>query len=227
LDIPTPPLPKTISPNQAAELVGEISSYVDRHVRRLGHGRTGLTTLILRALKQASYVPENRGHTGLALADYCHFTSPIRRYPDLICHRALLAAIGGGEAPPTSSAMVAAGEWSSDREREAMEIGRDATDIAQCFLLLRKLERSGYDVTYKGEIVGLIRAGAFVVFGEGFEGMLPVRRMHGDWWELNQQGSKLQGRHTGKSLALGQAVDIKVEQVSLPRARVDLTLASD
>ena len=108
-----------MSPQQAGEAVGEISRLVDAHVRRTGRGRAGLTTLVLRTLKQAHYSARNVGHHGLQSPRYCHFTSPIRRYPDLVCHRALLAAIGAGEDPPPAAGMEDAGEWCSRRERDA------------------------------------------------------------------------------------------------------------
>ena len=174
--------------SQAADAVGEISRLVDEHVRRDGHGRAALTTLVLRSLKQARYEPANLGHAGLHSDAYCHFTSPIRRYPDLICHRALLSAIGAGEAPPRGAGLQEAGDWTSARERDAMAIERDADDVARCFLLERELFQRGWERECDGEVVGVIGAGAFVAFGDGYEGLLPVRRLRGDWWELNERG---------------------------------------
>jgi ribonuclease R len=224
LGVPTPPLPEPLSPSQAAEAVGPISRAVDGHVRKQGHGRRGLTTLVLRSLKQARYDPRNLGHTGLHSAAYCHFTSPIRRYPDLICHRALLSAVGGGEDAPRRSAMPEAGEWTSDRERDAMVIERDADDIARCFLLERELFERGHETEFDGEIVSLIGAGAFVAFGDGYEGMLPVRKLggHSEWWELDELGVVLHGTRSGAKLALGDRVRVLVERVDSPRGRVDL-----
>jgi ribonuclease R len=223
LGVPTPPLPEPLSPSQAAETIGAISRAVDKHVRRQGHGRRGLTTLVLRSLKQARYDPRNLGHTGLHSAAYCHFTSPIRRYPDLICHRALLSAIGAGEDAPRRSAMGEAGEWTSGRERDAMVIERDADDIARCFLLERELFERGRETEFDGEIVSLIGAGAFIEFGDGYEGMLPVRRLgRGDWWELDEHGVVLHGTKSGAQLKLGDRVRVMVERVEAPRGRVDL-----
>ena len=94
-----------MSSSEAAEVIAECSRRVDEHVRRNeGHGRIGLTFLVLRALKQAHYAPRNLGHAGLGLTHYCHFTSPIRRYPDLVCHRALLSSVGGERIRRTAGA---------------------------------------------------------------------------------------------------------------------------
>jgi ribonuclease R len=225
LGVPTPPLPDPLSPSQAAEMIGPISRAVDKHVRKVGHGRRGLTTLVLRSLKQARYDPRNLGHTGLHSTAYCHFTSPIRRYPDLICHRALLSAIGGGESAPKRSAMPEAGEWTSGRERDAMVIERDADDIARCFLLERELFEHGRETEFDGEIVSLIGAGAFIEFGDGYEGMLPVRKLgggRGEWWELDEHGVILHATKSGAQLKLGDPVRVMVERVEAPRGRVDL-----
>ena len=229
LGVPTPPAPRgPVTPQHAGELVGEVSQLLERWISRRGHGRRALTSLVLRSLKQAYYDHRNLGHAGLQSPRYCHFTSPIRRYPDLICHRALLSAVDGEEPAPEASFVAAAGPWTSAREREAMLIERDADDVATCFVLERRLFESGWAMEFDGEVVGLIGAGAFVGFGADglFEGMLPVRRMRGDWWELNEQGTMLVGAHTGDVLRLGDAVRVQVARVDAPRGRVDLVPAA-
>jgi ribonuclease R len=187
LGVPTPALPKPMSAAQATELIGAISQKLEEHVRRTGRGRLALGSLVLRSLKQAYYSPKNLGHAGLRSASYCHFTSPIRRYPDIVCHRALLSAVGAGERGPRAGELVELGAWTSEREREAMTIERDADDVASCFALERLLYERGHEQQFAGEITGLISAGAFVTFGpEGeqretpappFRGMLPLRSL--------------------------------------------------
>jgi ribonuclease R len=224
LDVPTPAVPEHMSSTQAAALLGEISRLVDQHVlrasarareRRAGGsptgGRLALTSLVLRSLQQAYYSPQNIGHSGLGSACYCHFTSPIRRYPDLVCHRALLDTLGLSNDRPieNSSDLVKLGAWSSEREREAMTIERDADDLASCFALEAALGHHGSEQVFDGEITGLISAGVFVAFGPSqdgagrhgplYEGMLPVRALS-DYQEapasgpVRARGSRSQGR---------------------------------
>lgn len=234
LGVPTPPLPDLISPSQAAELVGEMSRRVDEHVRRTGRGRSALSSLVLRSLRQAYYSPKNSGHAGLRSASYCHFTSPIRRYPDLVCHRALLSTIGAPERAPRAGELAELGSFTSEREREAMTIERDADAVASCFALEVELFEEGWERTFSGEVRGLISAGAFVAFGGAermrepiYEGMLPVRRMRGEggqseWWELNEQGTILEGEQSGAGIRLGDPIDVRVARVDRVRGRVDL-----
>jgi ribonuclease R len=227
LDVPTPAVPKGhMTPQQAADVLGEASQLVSHWVRRTGRGARALHSLVLRSLKQAYYDNRNRGHAGLRSPRYCHFTSPIRRYPDLICHRALVSVVAGDPDAPDASWVASAGPWTSGKEREAMVIERDADDVARCFLLERELFESGWDHPFEGEVVGLHSSGAFVAFGPGgsswFEGMLPVRRMRGDWWELGEEETMLIGSRTGRTLRLGDPVTVRVARIDSPRGRVDL-----
>jgi ribonuclease R len=158
---------------------------------------------------------------------YCHFTSPIRRYPDVVAHRALLQGLGIDQAAAPGHELEEAGVISSAAEREAMKIERDADDICLAFLLERML--SEMDPTdppaFEGEVVGLIEKGAFIEFGEQrFEGMLPARRMPG-WWTLNELGTALEAEGSGRRLRLGDAVKVEVDRIDAPRGRVDLAPA--
>ena len=114
-------------------------------------------------------------------------------------------------------------DWASKRERDAMSIERSADDIARCFLLEAELFERGWHTELAGEVIGLINAGAFVAFGDGHEGLLPVRRLRGDWWELNEEETMLVGAQSGMALRLGDPVVVQVERVDSPRGRVDLS----
>jgi len=227
LGVPTPPVPENMTPQQAADAVGEISRFVARYVRKTGRGQAIFESLVLRSLRKAFYTPSNVGHAGLGSERYCHFTSPIRRYPDLVVHRGLLAGIGADDVPPRASELDEAGELSSAREREALRVERQAADVCFAFMLQRVLADHAWDIEFDGQITGVIGAGVFVRFGaEGFEGFLPRRRIRGDRWHLNEEETALVGEHTGKAMRLGDPVRVAVDRVDAPRGRVDLVLPS-
>jgi ribonuclease R len=224
LGVPTPPAPEQLTPQLAAELAGEISVRVTEYAAQSGRGREAFPALVLRSLKQARYEPKNLGHSGLASPAYAHFTSPIRRYPDLVVHRALLRHLGlADDAPP--SGLHALAELTSEREREAARIEYLADEICLAWLLERRLYEEGWATIWEGEITGLINSGLFCRFGDVFEGFLPARRLRGEFFELNSLGTKLAGRTTGRTYRLGDPLEVRVESITRNEGKVDLSLA--
>ncbi|MDQ2910505.1 MAG: ribonuclease R, partial [Actinomycetota bacterium] len=169
LGVPTPPAPERMGPSDAAAVAGAASEAVTAYVKRSGRGQTAFPPLVLQALKQARYDPQNLGHMGLASSAYCHFTSPIRRYPDLVVHRALLRELGVSDEPlPEDLPEVA--EHASVRERHASKLEYQADEICLAWLLEKRLFELGWEATFDGEVTGVIPSGLFVRFDEVFEG---------------------------------------------------------
>ena len=227
LNIPTPPLPDALSPQQAGDLAIEASRLCAQEAARRGHGREAYTSLVLRSLKQAHYGDKNVGHAGLGSSAYTHFTSPIRRYPDLVAHRALLSVIGAGEKAPGARGLGEAGAHSSERERDAARLERGADRICAGFLLERELFERGPATRFEGEVSGVVGAGAFVRFGgalaDVYEGFLPARRIGGrERYELDPTETMLVGARGGGAVRMGDPLTVRVERVDSPRGRVDL-----
>ena len=226
LDVPTPALPKNLQPQEAGEMVAKASRLAAKEAARRGHGAAAYTSLILRSLKQAVYSHRNIGHAGLGSGAYSHFTSPIRRYPDLIAHRALLAELGAGEALPDRGHVEDAGWHCSEKEREAMRLERLADRICGAFLLERELFSRGWEARFDGEVSGLVGGGAFVRFGgelaDIYEGFLPARLLQGDYYDLNETETALVGRRHGHVVRMGDPVTVAVTGIERPRGRVDL-----
>ena len=231
LDVPTPPVPNDLAPAAAGKLVGEISRTVAKEAARRGHGRDAYTSLVLRSLKQAYYSERNLGHAGLGSTAYAHFTSPIRRYPDLIAHRALLSAVGAGETEPDPGLVREAAWHSSERERDATRTERDADSVCAAFLLGRELFEGGWGQSFEGEVSGVIGAGAFVRFGgelgDVYEGLVPVRLIRGERFDLNETETALVGRRSGRSIRVGDPLSVRVDRVEAARGRVDLVPAGE
>jgi ribonuclease R len=223
LDVPTPPEPEHMSPRDAERIAAAASELVTRYVQQSGRGREAFSSLVLRALKQARYDAGNLGHSGLASPNYCHFTSPIRRYPDLVCHRVLLREIGQGDEAPVGDLSEIA-EHASVQERAAAGVEYLADEICLAWLLDRELFDLGWEYAFDGEVTGVICSGLFVHFGDVFEGYVPARRLPGDYFELNALGTALVGRSGGGTYRLGDLISVRVEKIDRYEGKVELSL---
>jgi ribonuclease R len=223
LEVPTPPMPdaESMTPAQAAKVAAAASELVTEYTARAKRGKEAFRTLVLRSLKQARYDPRNLGHSGLASSAYCHFTSPIRRYPDLVVHRALLHELGAGEKP-VSDDLAQEAEHCSVREREAAEVEYLADEICLAWYLEARLLELGWEHVWEGEIIGLIPGALFVRFGEVFEGMLPARRLADDYYELDELAVALVGRRGGRRYRLGDRIEVRVADVRRNEGKVEL-----
>ena len=225
LKIPTPPAPdeEQLTPADAAQLAAAIAERVTDYIRQSGRGREAFPALVLRSLKQARYDARNLGHSGLASRAYCHFTSPIRRYPDLVCHRALLRELGAGD-DPLPAELDELGRHLSERERDAALIEYRADEICLAWLLDTALFERGWEEPWEGEIIGVIGSGIFVRFGDVFEGFLPARRLPGDWFEPTPLGTALVGRRGRGTYRLGDSIEVTVERIERAEGKVELSL---
>ncbi len=186
-----------------------------------------LSYLVLRSLNQAAYAVNNVGHFGLGARRYLHFTSPIRRYPDLVIHR-LLKLILRNENQPAGKVFGAwppreeMKEWADDsslRERKAMEVERQVVDLYRA-LLMR--ERIGEE--FDGSISGVTTAGLFVEIDEPYvEGLVRSERLDDDY-ELNDKTLRYESDRTGHGLGLGDRVRVRIDSVSVPQRRIELSL---
>ena len=195
------------------------------YVKSSGRGRDAFPALVLQALKQARYDPANLGHMGLASPAYCHFTSPIRRYPDLVVHRALLRELGvSDESVPEDLPEVA--EHASVRERHASQLEYRSDELCLVWLLERRLFERGWAESFAGEITGVIPSGIFVRFDEVFEGYVPARRLPGDYFELNELATALVGRRGGRAYRLGDPIEVQVQDIRRSQGKVELAPAN-
>ncbi|MEQ6249620.1 ribonuclease R [Sulfitobacter sp. HNIBRBA3233] len=167
----------------------------------------------LRSMTQAYYGPQHIGHFGLALRSYAHFTSPIRRYADLIVHRALITAHGWGKdglSPEDIEDIEATGNHISDTERRSMVAERDTTDR---YLAAFLSERIGDEMT--GRVSGVARFGAFVKLDEtGADGLIPMRNLGREYFHHDADAGTLMGSDTGMTIGLGQRVTVRLAEVT-------------
>lgn len=193
-----------------------------------------LQTMLLRSMKQAVYDPENRGHFGLALASYAHFTSPIRRYPDLLLHRAikyLLAKEQGtlkGNTTPTGGyhydmqQMLQLGQHCSMTERRADEATRDVADWLKCDFMQDQVGN-----IFNGVISSVTGFGFFVRLNDLFiDGLVHVSTLDNDYYRFDAVGQRLIGESGGRTYRLGDAVEVRVDAVHMDERKIDFALIS-
>jgi ribonuclease R len=221
LGVPTPPAPERMGPEDAAAVAGAASELVTEYTTRAGRGRDAFPALVLQSLKQARYDPQNLGHSGLASTAYCHFTSPIRRYPDLVVHRALLRELGLSDEPLPEDLTEHAAHASA-RERQAAKLEYRADELCLAWLLEQRLFELGWEATFEGEVTGVIPSGLFLRFEGVFEGYVPARRLPGDYFELNELATALVGRRGGRTYRLGDRLEVRVQDIRRSEGKVEL-----
>lgn len=211
-------------PRDYADLLASIADRPDHEM---------LQTMLLRSMKQAIYDPENRGHFGLALQSYAHFTSPIRRYPDLSLHRAikyLLAKEQGHTGNSTETGgwhysmeeMLQLGQHCSMTERRADEATRDVADWLKCDFMQDQVGQ-----VFNGIIASVTGFGFFVRLDDLFiDGLVHVSTLDNDYYRFDQIGQRLIGESGGQTYRLGDRVEVRVEAVHMDERKIDFALIS-
>lgn len=198
-------------PKDYEALLLRIANRPDKHIIKL---------LLLRTLSQAHYSPENEGHFGLAYEAYAHFTSPIRRYPDLVVHRCLKAALAGNTEKETPQNMQKIGAHCSDMERRADEATRDVVEWLKCEYMLDKVGE-----TFDGVISSVAAFGLFVELRDVYvEGMVHITALGKDYFSYDPIRHRLISQRTNKQYQLGDAVTIRVVKVNLDERHIDFEL---
>jgi ribonuclease R len=176
-----------------------------------------LNSLLLRSMKQATYDVTNVGHFGLASKAYLHFTSPIRRYPDLVVHRGVHDAILGHKLRGDASERLAeAAAAASIAERRAMEVERAVVDLYRAFLMKERIGE-----IYEGTVTAVVGSGMFVSLDQPFVDVLVrVEDMGGDQYEIDDQGLRVVGKRSGDVISLGDRVHVEIIDVSIMRRSV-------
>ncbi len=204
------------APGDYAELLASIQERPDMHL---------IQTVLLRSLQQAVYTPDNNGHFGLAHDAYAHFTSPIRRYPDLLVHRGIRHLVRGGDAESyyyTENTMRGLGEHCSQTERRADEATRDAVDWLKCEFMMDKVGE-----VFEGTITSATGFGLFVELDKIYvEGLIHVTSLDHDYYHFDAAHHRLVGERTGQVFRLGDHIVVSVAKVNLEDKKIDFDLVS-
>ncbi|MGE5155516.1 MAG: ribonuclease R [Bdellovibrio bacteriovorus] len=210
-------LPGGAKPTAAdyAALLDQVQDRPDRHL---------IQTVLLRSMQQAMYSSDNVGHFGLAYPAYTHFTSPIRRYPDLVVHRIIKQLLAGATAADldySKSDLQQIGEHCSGTERRADEATRDASDWLKCEFMQDKLGEH-----YDGTITSVTSFGIFVQLDEVYiDGLVHITALDNDYYHFDPIGHRLHGERTGSVYRLGDRLRVQVAAVNLDDRKIDFVLA--
>lgn len=203
-----------IHPKEIQKLLGKIEGTPEEAL---------LSRLTLRSMKRASYQTECMGHFGLACPYYCHFTSPIRRYPDLQIHRIIKEQLRGRMAGKRilhyEEILPEVAKHSSQMERRADEAERETEKLKKAQYMVSRIGEK-----FEGVISGVTAWGIYVELPNTVEGMVHVSRMAGDYYYYDEQAYEMIGRDTGRTFRLGQKVDVIVDDVDLQMKSVDFVL---
>lgn len=207
-----------IHPRALQELLDKI---VDKPEERV------INTMLLRSMKKAVYTPYNIGHFGLAIDYYSHFTSPIRRYPDLMIHRIIKEVLAKGVLSPKrneelESRLYQIAEHSSLQERRAMEAERDSVDLKKIEYMKNKIGE-----IFEGIINGVTNFGFFVELENTVEGLVHVEDLRDDYYHYNEKQLCLVGEVTKKVYRFGDKVKIKVDSINLDEREIDFVVVED
>ena len=202
------------TPKDYAKLLERVSKRKDAHL---------IQTMMLRSLRQAIYSTDNRGHFGLSYETYCHFTSPIRRYPDLLVHRALKHLIAKKKASTfkyNPANVEAIGEHCSMTERRADRASRDATDWLKCDYMQNKVGQ-----IFDGFIAEVTGFGLFVELKDIYvQGLVHVTELKNDYYQFDSVHRVLRGRSSNKTYRLGDSIRVRVAKVNLDDRQIDFSL---
>ncbi len=205
-----------LHPKEFQELLEQVAGKAEERV---------VNTVILRTMRQAHYSPENEGHFGLASDCYSHFTSPIRRYPDLMIHRIIKEVIKKGVLKPErreylEDRLYEVAEHSSVQEREAMDAERETIDLKKAEYMKDKVGE-----VYEGVVSSVASFGIFVELENTIEGLVHVANLTDDYYHYHEDKRAFIGEVTGQTYNLGDEVKVKVDQVNISEQQIDFKLA--
>lgn len=204
-----------VHPRQLQEIVEKAAGTVEEHI---------INTVLLRSMKQAKYSTNPLGHFGLASEYYSHFTSPIRRYPDLQIHRIVHEVFQKGTLSPKrieelNEMLPEVADHSSVQERKAMEAERESVDLKKVEYMMDKV-----GMQFEGLISGVQSFGFFVELANSVEGLVRVSRITDDYYHYHEDQIALIGERTGRIFRLGDRVKVEVLKTNLDERQVDFVL---